>query len=84
MRLLWSDAALTDLERVADWSAIQAAAVVNSMTWMATTGFSLGHRVAGTDDLFWPVPPLGAFYRIDHDTMRVLRVIDMRRRKEPW
>lgn len=84
MRLLWSTASLADLESVADWSSVQAAAVVNAMTWMATTAFSLGHHVAGTDDLFWPVPPLGAFYRIEGDTMRVLRVIDMRRRKEPW
>lgn len=42
----------------------QAEAVINSLTWMAETGFSLGHHAAGTDDLYWPVPPLGAFYRI--------------------
>ncbi len=84
MRLLWGTAALADLQGVAAWSLVQAEAVVNSITWMATTGFSLGHRVAGTADLFWPVPPLGAFYRIDGTTMHVLRVVDMRRRKEPW
>jgi hypothetical protein len=30
------------------------------------------------------VPPLGAFYRVEGDTLRVLRVIDSRRRKQPW
>jgi hypothetical protein len=61
----------------------QAEAVINSLTWMAETGFSLGHHAAGTDDLYWPVPPLGAFYRIEGQTMHVLRVIDTRQRKGP-
>ena len=75
---------MADLAQAAEWSSVQATAVVDAMTWMAATGFSLGHHVAGTSDLFWPVPPLGAVYRIDGRAMHVLRVIDMRRRKEPW
>ena len=58
--------------------------MVNALTWMAETGFSLGRLVAGAEDLYWPVPPLGVFYRVDAETMHVLRVIDVRRRREPW
>lgn len=84
MRLAWSRRALRDLERAAGWSSDQAAAVVNAMEWMAGSGFSVGRRVGDTDELYWPVPPLGAFYRVDGDTLRVLRVIDARRRRRPW
>ena len=83
MRLVWSERALGDLGQAADWSLLQAEALVNSLSWMAETGFSLGRHVSGTDDVYWPVPPLGAFYRIDSNTMYVLRVIDPRRRVEP-
>ncbi|MBJ7607862.1 MAG: hypothetical protein JF887_00310 [Candidatus Dormibacteraeota bacterium] len=84
MRLLWSERALVDLGRAAEWSISQAEAVVNAMTWMAETGFSLGRHVAGAEDLYWPAPPLGVFYRVESETMHVLRVIDVRRRREPW
>jgi plasmid stabilization system protein ParE len=85
LRLVWTERALADLERAAEWSLPQAGAAVNAMTWMAMTGFSLGRKMPGPGvRYYWPVPPLGAFYRVDGDTLRVLRVIDSRRRKEPW
>lgn len=54
------------------------------MEWMAATGMSLGRQVMGTDERYWPVPPLGVLYRVDGDTLRVVRVIDARRRRRPW
>jgi len=83
VRLVWSRRALRDLERAAGWSSDQAAAVVNAMEWMAGSGFSVGRRAGDTEERYWPVPPLGVFYRVDGDTLRVLRVIDARRRRRP-
>jgi hypothetical protein len=81
LRLLWTEHALEDLERAARWSGVQAEAVVNAMTWMVDTGFSLGRRIPGTDGRYWPVPPLGVAYRVERDSMLVLEVIDGRRRR---
>lgn len=52
---------------------------------MAQTGFSLGHPVPGTDERYWPVPPLGVFYAIDGAQMQVVEIVDRRRRvsREP-
>jgi len=50
------------------------------MQWMAETGFSLGHPVAGTDERYWPVPPLGVFYAIVDGELQVIEVVDRRRR----
>ena len=49
MRLLWTEHALEDLEGAARWSPVQTEAVVNAMTWMVDTGFSLGRRLPRTD-----------------------------------
>lgn len=84
MRLVWSTRALHDLEGAAEWSLAQAAAVVNAMEWMAEAGFSLGRDVPDRATLYWPVPPLGVFYRVEADSLYVLEVIDARRRREPW
>lgn len=85
MRLDWSARALHDLECAADWSRGQAEAVVNAMEWMADTGFSLGRSIPGTDERYWPIPPLGVIYRIEgRRRLRVIRVIDTRQRREPW
>ncbi len=59
-------------------------AAVNAMEWMAGLGFSVGRTVSDTEERYWPVPPLGVFYRVDGDTLRVVRVIDARRRRRPW
>jgi hypothetical protein len=85
VRLDWSDRALHDLECAADWSLGQAEAVVNAMEWMAETGFSLGRPIPGTEERFWPVPPLGVIYQLEgRRALRILRVIDGRRRRNPW
>jgi hypothetical protein len=55
LRLLWTEHALEDLEGAARWSPVQTEAVVNAMTWMVDTGFSLGRRIPGTDARYWPV-----------------------------
>jgi hypothetical protein len=55
------------------------------MEWMAETGFSLGRPIPGTEEWYWPVPPLGVIYRIEGaGWLRVLRVVDSRQRREPW
>ena len=55
------------------------------MEWMAETGFSLGRPIPGTEERYWPVPPLGVIYRVDgRHLLRVLRVMDGRRRTRPW
>jgi hypothetical protein len=78
-RLLWSPLALDQLAEAAEWSRVQAAAVVSAMEWMADTGFSLGHRSPGTDDLYWAVPPLGVFYAVYDSTLEVVEIVDRRR-----
>lgn len=51
------------------------------MEWMAETGFSLGRPIPGTDERYWPVPPLGVIYRVEgRHALRVLRVVDSRQR----
>lgn len=84
MRLIWTDTALGQLEAAAAWSPTQAQAAVNAMEWMARSGFSLGRLAADPDERYWPVPPLGVFYLIAPDQLKVLRVVDIRRRREPW
>lgn len=52
---------------------------------MADTGFSLGRQVPGTDERYWPIPPLGVFYAINGGYLEGLEVVDRRRRtaREP-
>jgi hypothetical protein len=84
VRLIWSTRALQDLRSAAEWSPAQAAAVVNAIEWMSEAGFSLGRDVPDKAARYWPVPPLGVFYRVEGDSLYVLEVIDVRRRREPW
>ena len=64
---------------------MQAAAVYRTAHWLAEQQFSrLGHPVAGTDERYWPVPPQGIFYRIGKGELVITRVLDTRRRREPW
>jgi hypothetical protein len=79
--LIWSPRALSQLETAAEWSRVQAAAVVDAMERLAAHGLSLGRRVPGTDELYWPVPPLGVFYWVDGATLEVVEVVDRRRRR---
>ena len=58
--------------------------MVNAMEWMAEAGFSLGRDVPDKAARYWPVPPLGVFYRVEGDCLYVLEVIDVRRRGKPW
>jgi hypothetical protein len=78
-RLTWTPEALRQLAAAAEWSRPQAEAVVNAMEWMAQTGYSLGHPVAGVDERYWPVPPLGVFYAVFGGEMQVVEIVDRRR-----
>lgn len=79
MRLVWSEAALSDLEQAAAWSSNQALAVVDATERMAKIGWSLGRRAGDPDRRYWPVPPLGVFYRVVGDELVVAAVVDGRR-----
>jgi hypothetical protein len=82
LRLLWEDSALVDLEAAADWSARQAGAVVDAMERMAQLGFSLGKPADRPGVRYWPVPPLGVFYVVVGDELRVIQVVDVRGLRE--
>jgi hypothetical protein len=79
LRLVWSPSSLQDLEEAAAWSIGQAAAVVDAMERMATIGWSLGKPTRRPGVRYWPVPPLGVFYEVAGDELRVLQVVDARR-----
>jgi plasmid stabilization system protein ParE len=78
LRLHWEESALSDLEAAADWSARQAGAVVEAMERMAQLGFSLGKPTDRPGVRYWPVPPLGVFYTVVSDELRVIQVFDVR------
>jgi plasmid stabilization system protein ParE len=79
LRLVWEEAALDDLGAAAEWSQPQARAVVQEMERMSRSGFSLGKPTGRPGIRYWPVPPLGVFYNVEGDEMRVLQVVDVRR-----
>jgi hypothetical protein len=85
LKLRWTEEASRDLIELPERSPRRAAAVLAAMEWMAKGGFSLGRPVANEDeDRYWPVPPLGVFYRVDGDVLVVSAVVDTRRRREAW
>lgn len=49
------------------------------MERMAERGFSLGKLTSTPGVRYWPVPPLGVFYAVVGDELRVLQVVDARR-----
>ena len=79
MRLVWEEPALDDLARAAEWSVRQARRVVEEMERMSLSGFSLGKTTGRIGVRYWPVPPLGVFYAVSGDELRVLQVVDVRR-----
>jgi plasmid stabilization system protein ParE len=85
MRLRWEDRALEDLEEIANRAPVQAAAVVRAAEWLAAQQFArLGRNVPGTRQRYWPVPPLGIFYRVEPGELVIMAVADSRRRRVPW
>ncbi len=49
------------------------------MERMADRGFSLGRSTDRPGVRYWPVAPLGVFYSVVGDELRVLQVVDARR-----
>jgi len=82
LRLVWEPPALDDLAAAADWSVLQARAVVEAMERMSQRGFSLGKPTGRPGIRYWPVPPLGVFYSVEGDELRVLQVVDVRRLRD--
>jgi hypothetical protein len=79
LRLVWESAALDDLAAAAEWSLLQARAVVEDLERMSQRGFSLGRPTGRPGIRYRPVPPLGVFYSVSLDELRVLQVVDVRR-----
>lgn len=79
MRLVWEAEALRDLAAAKEWSAVQAASVVEAIERMADRGFALGRPLAGTALRYWPESPLAVVYRVTGDELHVEAVVDMRR-----
>jgi hypothetical protein len=50
------------------------------MEWMAETGFSLGRPVEGTEELYWPIPPLASFMPSTANCWNCCEIVDRRRR----
>ena len=50
----------------------QARAMVEAMERMADRGFSLGKPTDRPVVRYWPVPPLGVFYAVAGDELRVV------------
>lgn len=85
MRLRWEVQASEDLIAIAEYDARATAKVIAAMEWMARTGFSLGRAAElGGPRRYWPVPPLGVYYRVADDLLLVTAVRDSRRRREAW
>lgn len=61
---------------------LQARAVVEAMERMSQRGFSLGKPTGRPGIRYWPVPPLGVFYSVEGDELRVLQVVDVRRLRD--
>jgi hypothetical protein len=84
LRLVWEEPALDDLARAAEWSIRQAREVIWEMERMSLSGFSLGKPTGRPGVRYWPVPPLGVFYMVEGDELRVVQVVDARRlRRQP-
>lgn len=77
--------ALRSLAALADRAPSQARRVVDTMTWLAASGFPhQGVPIPGTrDQRYYPVPPHGVRYLVDGDELIVLRITDVRRRRKP-
>jgi hypothetical protein len=53
--------------------------VVDAMERMAQVGWSLGRPTEYPDVRYWPVPPLGVFYRVARGELIVIGIVDARR-----
>ena len=76
------EAALVDQALAAEWSISKAGGVEEAMERMADRGFSLAKPTDRLGVRYWPVPPLGFFYVVEGDELRVLEVVDVRRLRQ--
>lgn len=85
MRLMWADRALSDLHAVHDRAPRQAQAVVTEVEWLVASPFpGMFRRITGRPrDHVLVVSPHIVIYRVDGDTLVLLRVIDGRRYIDP-
>jgi hypothetical protein len=79
LRLDGEPRALDDLATAVTWSQRQAAAVVDAMEIIEMGWWSLGRETLTPNLRFWPVAPLAVLYRVEHDALVVVHVLDRRR-----
>ena len=86
MRLVWSAAAVADLEAISDRASRAAGRLYEAVGWLVDSPFPGMYRhVEGRpNEHVLPVPPHAVFYAIEGDNLTVLRIVDGRRRKQPW
>jgi plasmid stabilization system protein ParE len=87
LRLLWSDDALADLERVARRAPVQATRVVGAVERLAALPFPAMHRrirYGRPDEHLLTIAPHVVLYNVRDDTLTVIAVVDGRRHVEPW
>lgn len=86
MRLIWSGLSLRRLGEIAERAPVQAKHVQQSVEALVRLPFpGMYRRVEERLDLHvLSVPPHAVFYVIEGDDLKVLTIIDSRRRKEPW
>lgn len=85
MRIGWSERALGDLEELVERAPRAARHVYESVVWLVAQPFPrMYRRIEGRrNDHALVVSPYVVLYRVDGDTLTVLRILDGRRRPEP-
>lgn len=86
MRLIWSDRSLDDLRDLHDRAPVQARRVQALTEGLRDLPFPGMYRrvVEEPGEHVLSVPPQAVFYAVEGDSMTVLRIVDSRRRQEPW
>lgn len=86
MRLIWSEAALADLEDLTPRAPRAAGRLYETIGWLHRQPFPAMFRgLRGRPgEHVLPLPPYAVFYVVEGDTVTVLRIVDSRRQLEPW
>jgi len=86
VRLVWSEAALADLEGIVARAPRAAGHLYEAVGWLQSQPFpGMFRRLRDRpNEHVLPLPPRAIFYVVEGDTITVLRIVDGRQRREPW
>jgi len=84
VRLIWIDEAIEELRAIHERAPVRSQAIVRAVDVLVGSPFpEMYRRVEGRlEEHVLSVPPYALFYRVDGDSLTVLSVIDVRRRRE--